>query len=50
MGGNMSKIEQLSSPSDNAKLEEMDHRGYQCIQVFTDGENWFGLFVLKPLA
>jgi hypothetical protein len=43
----MSKIEQLSSPSDNTKLEEMDGRGYQCIQVFTDGANWFGLFIAK---
>jgi uncharacterized SAM-dependent methyltransferase len=46
----MSIIEKLSSPSDNAVLEEMNRKGYQCVQVFTDGENWFGLFVLKPLA
>jgi hypothetical protein len=44
----MSKIEQLSSPLDNTKLEEMNDKGYKCIQIFTDGTNWFGLFELKP--
>lgn len=43
----MSKIQQLSSPYDNVKLEEMSNLGYQCIQVFTDGANWYGLFVVK---
>jgi len=46
----MSKIEQLSSPLDNPKLEEMNSQGYQCIQIFTDGTNWFGLFIAKPSA
>lgn len=43
----MSRIEQLASSQDNTKLEQMAADGWQCVQVFFDGQSWLGLFFKK---
>jgi hypothetical protein len=40
-------IVQLNSAFDNMKISEMNSQGYQCVQVYTDGFGWYGLFVKK---
>lgn len=43
----MNQIVKLSSVCDNLKIQEMNSQGYICVQVFTDGADWYGLFVIK---
>ena len=40
----MNKIIELLSANDQPTIDFMNNEGFECIQIYTNGEKWFGLF------